>query len=108
MELAEGAYHALVALSPDAVMFELKQGPYQPTADKDFLAGFPLEGTAEASLQERRWRELFASAAPASEAPAAFAPAAFATTNDNDNDNDNPNPSDTATPTAPAAALQQQ
>lgn len=112
MELAEGAYHALVALSPDAVMFELKQGPYQPTADKDFLAGFPLEGTAEASLQERRWRELFASAAPASEAPAAFAPAAFATTNDNDN----PNPSDTAndndndndTPTAPAAALQQQ
>jgi cupin fold WbuC family metalloprotein len=73
IELAEGAYHTLVALSPDAVMFELKQGPYQPTADKDFLAGFPLEGTAEASLQERRWRALFAADAPA--ADAAFAPA---------------------------------
>jgi len=110
MELAEGAYHALVALSPDAVMFELKQGPYQPTADKDFLAGFPLEGTAEASLQERRWRELFASDAHTSEAPAAFAPAAFATDTDTDNDNDtsNANVNVNATPTAPAAALQQQ
>jgi cupin fold WbuC family metalloprotein len=67
IELAEGAYHALVALSSDAVMFELKQGPYQPSADKDFLAGFPLEGTPEASLQERRWRALFA--ADASPAP---------------------------------------
>jgi cupin fold WbuC family metalloprotein len=72
IELAEGCYHALVALSPDAVMFELKQGPYQPTADKDFLPGFPLEGTAEARDQERQWRELFPVEPHA--ADAAFAP----------------------------------
>lgn len=73
IELAQGTFHALVALSPDTVMFELKQGPYQPAADKDFLAGFPLEGTAEASRQELQWRALFAvdAAASASGAPAA-------------------------------------
>ena len=60
IELAEGTFHSLVALTPDAVMFELKQGPYQPAADKDFLAGFPLEGSAEASRQELEWRALFA------------------------------------------------
>lgn len=59
IELAEGQFHTLVALSPDAVMFELKQGPYQPTSDKDFLSKFPPEGTPEAAAQERRWRVLF-------------------------------------------------
>jgi hypothetical protein len=48
-----------VALSPDAVIFELKQGPYQPASDKDFLAGFPLEGSPEAAVQEAQWRALF-------------------------------------------------
>ena len=41
IELAENQFHTLVALEPDTVMFELKQGPYQPTDDKDFLKGFP-------------------------------------------------------------------
>ena len=59
IELEEGNYHTLVALTPDTVMFELKQGPYIPTADKDFLAGFPLEGSAEARRQEQAWRQLF-------------------------------------------------
>lgn len=60
IELAEGCPHTLVALEPDSVIFELKQGPYRPMADKDFLPGFPLEGTAEAEAQERAWRRLFA------------------------------------------------
>lgn len=59
IQLAEGQFHTLVALSADAVMFEVKQGPYVPAADKDFLAGFPLEGTPEAVVQERAWRALF-------------------------------------------------
>jgi cupin fold WbuC family metalloprotein len=62
IELAEGQFHTLVALRPDSVMFELKQGPYQPTSDKDFLAQFPAEGTPAAADQERDWRELFAAA----------------------------------------------
>ena len=59
IELAENQFHTLVALEPDTVMFELKQGPYQPTEDKDFLRGFPLEGCEEARFQEIRWRERF-------------------------------------------------
>ena len=59
VELSEGHFHSLVALEPASVMFELKQGPYQPLEDKDFHPGFPLEGTAEAQQQERAWRSLF-------------------------------------------------
>lgn len=59
IELAEGQFHTLVALTADAVLFELKQGPYVPTADKDFLACFPLEGSPEASAQELAWRQRF-------------------------------------------------
>jgi len=60
IELADDQFHTLVALSTDAVIFELKQGPYEPTADKDFLAGYPLEGTVAATAQEQRWQQLFA------------------------------------------------
>jgi len=45
------------------VIFELKQGPYQPASDKDFLPQYPAEGTAAAADQERRWRALFDTAA---------------------------------------------
>jgi cupin fold WbuC family metalloprotein len=67
VELAENQFHTLVALEPDTVMFELKQGPYIPTADKDFLPMFPLEGTPEAQDQELRWRDLFNGSGPSSE-----------------------------------------
>jgi len=60
VELAENQFHSLVALEPDTVMFELKQGPYQPTADKDFLSNFPQEGDPDAAKQEQIWRGLFA------------------------------------------------
>jgi cupin fold WbuC family metalloprotein len=59
IELAENQLHTLVALEHDTVIFELKQGPYQPSSDKDFLAEFPLENTPDAVTQERRWRDLF-------------------------------------------------
>ena len=41
IELAENQFHSLVALQANTVMFELKQGPYQPTADKNFLDMYP-------------------------------------------------------------------
>ncbi|MEY4353011.1 MAG: hypothetical protein RLZZ609_1252 [Cyanobacteriota bacterium] len=62
VELQEGLFHTLVALTPDTVMFEIKQGPYQPTSDKDFLSAFPAEGTPEARVQEASWRQIFLSA----------------------------------------------
>jgi cupin fold WbuC family metalloprotein len=64
IELADNQFHTLVALSPDAVLLELKQGPYRPTEDKDFLAAFPAEGTPAAEQQERCWRALFEEARP--------------------------------------------
>ncbi|QEY31557.1 cupin fold metalloprotein, WbuC family [Synechococcus sp. RSCCF101] len=59
VELRQGQSHTLVALSPDSVLFELKQGPYDPRTDKAFLPGFPAECTPEAAEQERIWRALF-------------------------------------------------
>jgi len=59
IELEEGQVHTLVALSPDAVMLEIKQGPYQPASDKDFLTQFPPEGSSAAIALERGWRALF-------------------------------------------------
>ena len=58
IEVAEDQFHALVALEADSVIFELKQGPYQPAQDKDFLNCFPQEGTTEADRQESQWRDL--------------------------------------------------
>ena len=58
IEVAEDQFHTLVALETDSVIFELKQGPYQPTQDKDFLCRFPQEGTEEAATQEAYWRDL--------------------------------------------------
>ena len=59
VEVAAGQFHTLVALEYDSVIFELKQGPYVPCKDKDFLRNFPQEGTPEAEQQERRWRDRF-------------------------------------------------
>lgn len=64
LELAEDQFHTLVALQPDTVMFELKQGPYVPAGDKDFLSAFPAEGTPQAAVQEACWRALFAPLQP--------------------------------------------
>lgn len=59
VELAEGSYHSLVALTADAVMLEIKQGPYDPGTDKEFLAMFPAEGTPEAQELVRAWSARF-------------------------------------------------
>jgi cupin fold WbuC family metalloprotein len=61
IELAEGQFHTLVALAPNSVMFELKEGPYLPIADKDFLPQFPPEGNSEATQQVQEWHRCFAS-----------------------------------------------
>jgi cupin fold WbuC family metalloprotein len=57
VDLGEGEYHTLVALEPDTVILEVKQGPYRAATDKTYLAGFPKEGTPEAARQEAEWRD---------------------------------------------------
>lgn len=48
VDVPAGTWHAIVALAPDTVVFEVKPGPYAPTSDKDFASWAPAEGTSEA------------------------------------------------------------
>lgn len=59
VELPEGTYHTLVALAPDTVMLELKEGPYDPSTDKEFLDAFPAEGTPAAREMVETWQAYF-------------------------------------------------
>jgi hypothetical protein len=43
-----GVWHTVLALCPDAVLFEVKRGPYRSTGENDFAPWSPLEGTPEA------------------------------------------------------------
>src|SRR4028119_2277107 len=59
IELPEGTYHTLVALVPDTVILEFKEGPYDPSLDKEFMDSFPAEGTLEAGQMVERWKSYF-------------------------------------------------
>jgi cupin fold WbuC family metalloprotein len=48
VDVSPGAWHTVVALSDVAICYEVKAGPYEPIADKDFAPWAPREGTAEA------------------------------------------------------------
>lgn len=60
IELAEGTCHTLVALAADTALLELKEGPYNPVTDKEFLTDFPCEGTVEAQKLVEVWQGYFA------------------------------------------------
>ena len=49
LEIAAGTWHTLVALEPGTVLFELKEGPYRPLADRDVAAWAPAEGAPGAA-----------------------------------------------------------
>jgi len=59
VELPEGTIHTLVALAQDTAILEFKEGPYDVGADKDFLAGFPAEGSAAARELVLIWEAEF-------------------------------------------------
>jgi cupin fold WbuC family metalloprotein len=46
-EIAERTYHTVIALDPDTVAYEIKDGPYIPIDDKNFAPWAPKEGYAE-------------------------------------------------------------
>lgn len=54
VEIPPHAWHAVVSLEPGTVMFEVKQGPYAPLADKDFAPWAPVEDRP-ASQRMRDW-----------------------------------------------------
>jgi cupin fold WbuC family metalloprotein len=49
VDLEPGRWHSIAALSPSAVLYEVKPGPYVPLSDKDFAPFAPREGDAAAA-----------------------------------------------------------
>jgi cupin fold WbuC family metalloprotein len=54
-----GVFHALVALEPGSIFFEVKAGPYDVRTDKEWGAWAPAEGDPEAARYLERLRALF-------------------------------------------------
>jgi cupin fold WbuC family metalloprotein len=48
IDLAPGVWHTIVALTPRAVCYEVKPGPWDPSTDKEFAPWAPAEGDARA------------------------------------------------------------
>ena len=44
IDLEPGVWHGMIVQAPDTVIFEVKCGPYEPEADKDFASWAPEEG----------------------------------------------------------------
>lgn len=59
IEVSEGTYHTVVALAPNTVTLEIKEGPYDPSTDKEFLEAFPAEGTLAAGRLVETWQSYF-------------------------------------------------
>lgn len=60
-DIPAGVFHTVVALEAGTVFFEVKAGPYVPSAGGDVPAWAPAEADAGAAGYERSLRELFAS-----------------------------------------------
>ena len=43
-EVGARTYHTIISLAPDSVIYELKDGPYDPADDKHFASWAPREG----------------------------------------------------------------
>lgn len=56
LEIPPGQWHGLVAIAP-SVLFELKQGPYVPSTDKDFAAWAPDENSPQTAAVEAWYRQ---------------------------------------------------
>ena len=50
IDIAPGIWHTLAPLSPHAVCYEVKPGPYSAASDKDFAPWAPREGDASAAV----------------------------------------------------------
>ncbi len=58
IEFAGGTWHALVALEPGSVFFEIKPGPWTRTAPHEFAAWAPSEGGASVAAFLARMQSL--------------------------------------------------
>ncbi len=44
-EIPDRTFHTIIALDPDSVAYEIKDGPYTPIDDKNFASWAPKEGS---------------------------------------------------------------
>ena len=59
VDLGPGAFHAVVALVADTVLYEAKSGPFVPAPESSFAPWAPAEGSAGAADYLRQLREEF-------------------------------------------------
>lgn len=50
VEIPPRIWHSFIALLPDTVLYEVKEGPYNKDIDKNFAPWAPEEGTDEAQI----------------------------------------------------------
>src|SRR5579864_1132695 len=60
IDIQPGVWHTMAVLSPHAICYEVKPGPYSPAADKDFAPWAPREGDPDRA----RYLELLLSKIP--------------------------------------------
>ena len=56
IEIAPHIWHTVIALTPGAILFEAKEGPFYPDLAKEYPAWAPTEGGAEAGAYSRYLR----------------------------------------------------
>lgn len=49
IDIPPGVWHTMAVLSPEAICYEVKAGPYTATSDKDFAPWAPREGDRDTS-----------------------------------------------------------
>jgi len=49
-EIPACTWHSIIILHADTVVFEVKDGPYEPISDKNFAPWAPKEGSADCSI----------------------------------------------------------
>ena len=59
VDVPPGVWHSFVSLSPGAVAFEVKAGPYAPPGSRDAAPWAPPEGDPAAVRLEAGWRDGF-------------------------------------------------
>lgn len=60
VELSPSAWHTVVALSGEAVLLEIKAGPFDPQAAKEFAPWAPEEGSLQAPPYLRSLHQMIA------------------------------------------------
>ena len=59
VEIPPLTWHSIIALENESVVFECKDGPYEPTSDKDFAPWAPVEGSTDVDLYLEKMMERF-------------------------------------------------